>query len=134
MSDTTTRCSAEAPCEDRENCRDCAEYLDVHAPNEERADRGGRIVETFTDRQCNTGETFEEALAGLRGDISDAMADLLHLGERYGLDAGDLTDKAVNAWQADSEDGDRVRPRDVLCGRRRVPVIERYAIEATPKP
>lgn len=85
-------------------------------PNEGRADRGASIVTEYTDLNHNDGDDWSEVLSGLRSDVSDAIADLLHLGERYGLDADDLLDKAKRAWEADSEDGPRVERRRELSG------------------
>lgn len=49
-----------------------------------------------------------DAAPGIRLDITDIMADLLHLCDRYGLDHDDIIDKARNSYAGDSEDGPRV--------------------------
>jgi hypothetical protein len=75
--------------------------------NEDRANTGQKAVDRFSDRNYRyDGEP------GLRSDITDVMADLLHLGERYGLEPLDLLDKARRSFDGDSEDGPPPYPRD----------------------
>lgn len=73
--------------------------------NEERADLAYQIVSKYSDQNHRiTGELT----LGMRLDITDTIANLLHLCDRYGLDHDDIIDKARDSYAGDSEDGPRV--------------------------
>lgn len=75
--------------------------------NEERANLAFEIVEGHSDQNYAVeGELTE----GMRLDITDTIANLLHLGDRYGLDVDELLSKARDSYAGDSEDGPRVKP------------------------
>lgn len=75
--------------------------------NEERADRAFKIIDQFSDRNYAVeGELVE----GMYLDITDIIADLLHLGDRYRLNPDDLLNKASDSYEGDIEDGPHVEP------------------------
>jgi hypothetical protein len=75
--------------------------------NEARADRAHRIVDLHSDRNFET-----DGVDGLATDIGDVISDLLHLGERFGIEAQELLDRGERHWEGDSEDGPRVARRE----------------------
>lgn len=74
--------------------------------NEDRADIAMRIIDQFSDRNyACPGELVD----GLRLDITDTIANLLHLADRYGLDHDDLINKSLDSYTGDMEDGPPVK-------------------------
>lgn len=74
--------------------------------NEDRADMAMRIIDQFSDKNYTVpGEVSD----GLRLDITDTIANLLHLADRFGLDHDDLIDKSLDSYTGDMEDGPPVK-------------------------
>ncbi len=65
-----------------------------------------RIINTYSDKNYDYPGELED---GMRLDITDVMADLLHLADRYGLDHDELLSKATDSYAGDMEDGPRVK-------------------------
>lgn len=73
--------------------------------NEERADRALRAIDAFSDRNHSVDG---ELVSGMYLDVSDLMADMLHLCDRYGIEHDDVINKATDSYAGDGEDGPRV--------------------------
>lgn len=73
----------------------------VRPSNEARADWGEAGIIAGTPDFGQHGDTPESVLI----DASDAVADILHAGMRYGLTPETIIDKARKSWLGDHEDG-----------------------------
>jgi len=72
--------------------------------NEQRADRATAILARGTDNAA-----ADDGTAGLFTDMSDLIADLIHLCARAGLDFEDVVAHAETAAAGDLEDGPEAR-------------------------
>ena len=75
--------------------------------NEQRADRGREIIDDHSD--CNY---TDDGTDGFVLDISDVIADLLHLCDRLGLDHDAVLDKARRSSRATSKTAGGSSPPD----------------------
>lgn len=64
------------------------------------ADLAMRAIEAGTDRQHKTND----GVHGLGTDISDVLANLRHLCDRYGLNFDELDERALHNYQGDQLD------------------------------
>lgn len=72
--------------------------MSVHTDIKERRVRGEAIVNQFSSKE---NEKTDDPLDGLRSDVSDMIADLLHFAEGRGLDTSDVMEAAENAYHSD---------------------------------